>query len=363
MSKIAEPQPTYSTDAIVERIFNAALETMDLLAVYVGDRLGLYTALAAAPPMTPAELAGATGTAERYAREWLEQQATTGFLAAHESSEGRRFSLPAEHAEALVRPTSLAHMAPLARFLVAAANRAPDLLDAFRTGEGLPWDAYGADAREAQSDFNRPLFHHQFVGEHLSAVPGLAASLARSGARVAEIGFGGGWAAISIAQAFPDIRVDGFDLDAASVDLARANAEAEGVSHRVTFHHRDAGDGALDGQYDLVFAFECVHDMSNPVASLATMRRLAAPGGTVLVVDERVGERFGENIGDPIERLMYGFSLFVCLPNGLADSPSAATGTVMRPSTLERYAVEAGFRGIDILPVEHDMFRYYRMLT
>ena len=362
MSQVLETQPAYSTDAIAERLFNAAIEAMDLLSVYVGDRAGLYTSLAGSAPVTPAELAARTGTSERYVREWLEQQATTGILALHQSEDGHRYSLPVEHAEALVHPTSLAHIAPLARFLVAAAHRTTDLLDAFRTGAGVPWDAYGADAREAQSDFNRPLFHHQFVGEHLSAVPGLAASVGRPGARVAEIGFGGGWAAISIAQAFPGVHVDGFDLDAASVDLARANAEAEGVSDRVTFHHRDAGDSDLDGQYDLVFAFECVHDMSNPVAALGTMKRLVAPGGTVLVVDERVGHTLGENIGDPIERLMYGFSLFVCLPNGLADSPSAATGTVMRPSTLERYAVEAGFRGIDILPVEHDMFRYYRLM-
>ncbi len=363
MSAVAESRPTFSTDAIVERLFNAAIEAMDLLSVYVGDRAGLYSSLAGAGRVTPAELAARTGTAERYTREWLEQQATTGILDLHESADGHRFSLPDEHAEALVNPTSLAHIAPLARFLVAAANRAPDLLAAFRTGDGLPWDAYGADAREAQADFNRPLFHHQFAGEHLAAIPGLSERLSMPAARVAEIGFGGGWAAISIAKAFPGVRVDGFDLDAASVDLARANGEAEGVSDRLSFHHRDAGDGALDGRYDLVFAFECVHDMSNPVAVLATMKRLAAPGGTVLVVDERVGERFGESVGDSVERLMYGFSLFVCLPNGLADSPSAATGTVMRPSTLEGYAVEAGFQGIDILPVEHDLFRFYSLRT
>lgn len=361
MSQITESPPAYSTDAIADRLFNAAIEAMDILSVYVGDRAGLYKSLAGAGPVTPAELAARTGTSERYVREWLEQQATTGIIAVQPSEDGHRYSLPDEHAEALVRPTSLAHITPLARFLVAAAHRTPELLRAFRTGDGVPWDAYGADAREAQSDFNRPLFHHQFVGEHLASIPGLTASLERPGARVAEIGFGGGWAAISIARAFSGVHVDGFDLDEASVHLARANADAEGVSDRVTFHHRDAGDSALDGQYDLVFAFECVHDMSNPVAALATMKRLVAPGGTVLVVDERVAETLGENIGDPIERLMYGFSLFVCLPNGLADSPSAGTGTVMRPPTLERYALEAGFHGVDILPIEHGMFRYYRL--
>ena len=361
MTEIAESPAAYTTDALVERLFNAAIETVDLAAVYIGDRAGFYTALKEGGPATAAQLAERTGTVERYVREWLEQQGTSGILAFDSAPGGEPvFSLPAEHAEALTDPSSLASIAPIARAVVSCFVQIPAVMNAFRKGGGVPWSAYG-EMREAQADFNRPLFEHQFVNDHLAAVPGLMERLSAPGARVAEIGFGGGWASISLAKALPGLSVDGFDNDAASVELATQNAAAEGVEERATFHNRDAGDRGLAGNYDLVFAFECIHDMSNPVQALESMRRLVSPGGTVLVVDERVGERFGEGIGDPVERLMYGFSILCCLPNGMADEPSAATGTVMRPATLERYAREAGFQGVDVLPIEHDLFRFYRL--
>jgi SAM-dependent methyltransferase len=236
-------------------------------------------------------------------------------------------------------------------------------VEAFKSGKGVPWSAYGQDMREAQSDFNRPLFENQFVDEHLADIPGLIGRLEAPAARVAEIGFGGGWASIAVAKAFPNAIVDGFDNDEASVDLATQNAADAGVGRRVAFHARDAGDSELAGRYDLVFAFECVHDMSNPVEALASMKRLVAPGGTVLVVDERVAENFGDAIGDPIERIMYGWSTLCCLTNGLADSPSAGTGTVLRRSTLEDYARQADFSAVDELPIEHDLFRYYELVA
>nr|MDQ3352553.1 class I SAM-dependent methyltransferase [Actinomycetota bacterium] len=147
------------------------------------------------------------------------------------------------------------------------------------------------------------------------------------------------------------------------IDTARANAEASGVSDRVTFHTVDAGaaDGlGADGGYDVVIALECIHDLSDPVGVLGTMRRLAGDKGVVLVMDEAVGHEFtGED--DVVERLMYGFSLVCCLPDGRSHTPSVATGTVMRPATLERYAVEAGFSGVDELPIDADLFRFYQL--
>jgi 2-polyprenyl-3-methyl-5-hydroxy-6-metoxy-1,4-benzoquinol methylase len=204
----------------------------------------------------------------------------------------------------------------------------------------------------------------------LPAIPGLDAHLRRtSGARprVADIACGGGWSSIAIALAYPAVEVDGYDLDAPSIALARDNAAARGVADRVRFHVADAADAAdaapdasPDGPYDLVLICEALHDLSDPVGALRTMRRLVAPGGTVLVVDERVAETFTAP-GDDLERLMYGFSVLCCLPNGLAEQPSAATGTVMRPDTLRRYAAAAGFDAVEILPIEHDLFRLYRL--
>ena len=168
------------------------------------------------------------------------------------------------------------------------------------------------------------------------------------------------WSTIGIARAYPQARVDGYDIDEPSVEQARRNAEESGVADRIRFTTVDAAAAEEQGSYDLVTAFECVHDLADPVGVLGAMRRMGRPGGTVLGVDEKVAERFTAP-GDVIERLIYGYSVTCCLPDGLSVRPSAGTGAVMRPATLERYAREAGFAGVDILPVEHDFFRFYRL--
>ncbi|HEY7034189.1 MAG TPA: methyltransferase domain-containing protein [Thermomicrobiales bacterium] len=351
-------------EALVERLFGATLATMDLFSVYLGDRLGYYQALAAGGPATSTDLAARTGTHERYAREWLEQQAVTGFLEA-ENPEAetalRRFRLPAGHAEPLTDPDSLMTMTPLARALAACVAVLPQLLDAFRTGGGVPFADYGVDMHEGQAGSTRPLFLHLLTQQWLPAMPDVHDLLqTKPDARVADVGMGLGWSSIAIARAYPNVRVDGFDLDTASVRAARANAEAAGVADRVTFQIRDAGDPDLAGRYDLAFAFECIHDMANPVATLRAMRRLVGDGGTILIADERVADRFTAP-GDDVERLMYGFSILHCLPVGMVDQPSVGTGTVIRQSTMRAYAEAAGCRAVEVLPIEHDFFRFYRL--
>jgi 2-polyprenyl-3-methyl-5-hydroxy-6-metoxy-1,4-benzoquinol methylase len=165
-----------------------------------------------------------------------------------------------------------------------------------------------------------------------------------------------------MAQSYPRVFVDGFDLDDASVDLALGNAKAAGLADRVKFHVRDAGDPELAGLYDLVTAFECLHDMSQPVRALKAMRHLAGDRGAVLVVDERVGDAFTAS-GNDVEWMMYGWSILHCLPVGKADAPSTETGTVLRPDALRRYAQEAGFRRMEILAIDNLFFRFYRLHT
>jgi 2-polyprenyl-3-methyl-5-hydroxy-6-metoxy-1,4-benzoquinol methylase len=154
--------------------------------------------------------------------------------------------------------------------------------------------------------------------------------------------------------------VDGFDLDEPSIERAQENAKRNKLSDRVNFQVRDAGDPSLAGQYDLVTAFEAVHDMSNPVAALRTMRRLAKDDGVVLIVDERVGDVFTAQ-GNDVEWMMYGWSILHCLPVGRVDHNAAGTGTVMRADTLKKYATEAGFSNVEVLPIEHFFFRFYRL--
>jgi 2-polyprenyl-3-methyl-5-hydroxy-6-metoxy-1,4-benzoquinol methylase len=252
-------------------------------------------------------------------------------------------------------------MLPLAQLGVGIIRVMPALLAAFRTGGGVSWAEFGSDVREAQAAQNRPAFLKLLGQEWLPAVPDLHARLqADPPARVADVACGGGWSAIGIARAYPKARVDGLDLDAPSIALAQANVAQAGLADRVTLMVRDAADPALAGRYDLVTIFEALHDMSQPVEVLRACRRLLAPGGSVLVVDERVADTFVAP-GDQVERLMYGFSILCCLPSGMADQPSAATGTVMRADTLRRYAGDAGFKTTEVLPIANDFFRFYRL--
>jgi SAM-dependent methyltransferase len=156
-------------------------------------------------------------------------------------------------------------------------------------------------------------------------------------------------------------RVEGVDIDVPSIELARRNAASARLGDRVGFRVGDAA-GLPEGHYDAVFAFECIHDMARPVDSLAAARRRIRPGGQVIVMDEAVADAFHPH-GDDTERLMYGFSLLICLPDGLSEQPSAGTGTVMRPDTLRRYALEAGFEDIEVLPVtDFGFWRFYRLV-
>ena len=358
--------PEQRRDALVERFFGSCIGFMEILSIYVGDRLGFYRTLVDDGGATASQLADATGTNERYAREWLEQQAVAGILVVEDADaqpENRRYRLPEGHDEVLLERDSLYYAAPFAQQMVSITRPLPAVLEAFRTGGGVPYPDYGEDMREGIAYGNRPMLVNLMGTEWLPAVPDVHERLqADPPARVADIGCGTGWSSISIARAYPKVRVDGFDLDEDSIAEAKANAEAEGLTDRVTFQVRDAADPELSGRYDLAIAIECIHDMSRPVEALRAMRSMVGNHGAVLVVDERVGEDFTAP-SDEIERLMYGFSIVHCLPVGMAEQPSAGTGTVMRPATLRRYGTEAGFSGMEILPIENELWRFYRLVS
>jgi 2-polyprenyl-3-methyl-5-hydroxy-6-metoxy-1,4-benzoquinol methylase len=361
-ARTSAPDDDARRDALSGRLFEAMLGAMDLFSVQLGLDLGLYTALREHGPASPAELAARAGIDPRYAREWLEQQAVTGLLDVAleaDDADARRYALPPGHAAVLLEPEDLSTMAPLPLAVMGFAEAWPRLLAAYRTGGGIDWNDYPRMS-VVQEATNRPLFRH-LLGQHwLPAMPDVDARLRQPGARVADVACGGGWSTMAMARAYPDAEVHGLDLDAEAITRARENARAEGLDERARFHAVDAGDHGLDGTFDLVTIFEAVHDMARPVEVLEAARRLLAPGGTVLVMDENVAERFTAP-GDEIERYMYGYSIFVCLTNGLADPPSVGTGTVMRPETLRRYAADAGFSSTTILPIEHEAFRFYRL--
>jgi len=355
------PTPTVDrSDALAERLFGATIGALELYSIYLGSELGLYRELAAAPATVP-QLAERAGIAERYAREWLEQQAVAGLLdvddggaPAHE----RRYALAADHARVLCEPSDAAHVAPFAHLIAGIGGAIGQVADAYRTGDGVPYAAYGRAFRHGQGHINRPAFEQELPADWLDALPDLRGRLAQPGARVADIGCGQGFSAIAVARAFPHAQVDGFDADGASVEDARRFAAEAGVG--ATFRAGDATAVAEHGPYDLVLVLETLHDLPHPVQALQAIRASLAPGGAALVVDERVADTFTAP-GDEVERMMYGWSVTHCLPTQLVDQPSAATGTVMRADTLREYATQAGFARISILGVENDFFRLYRL--
>jgi SAM-dependent methyltransferase len=226
----------------------------------------------------------------------------------------------------------------------------------------VPWSAYGSDMIESQGDLNRPWIRQRLATEYLPSITDVHARLlADPPARVADVACGVGWASMAIARAYPNARIDGYDPDPSSIDIARTLAVQGGIADRVRFHARDAVAMADAGPYDLAIVVEAIHDMSHPVDVLRAIHQGLAPRGTLIVADERVADEFHAP-GDAIERLMYGFSVLVCLPAAMDDEASAATGTVMRPDTFRGYATEAGFREVEVLDhIEHDTLRFYRV--
>src|SRR5262245_33861026 len=334
----------------------------EVLTVYLGDTLGLYRALNEGAK-TPGELAAATGIYERYAREWLEQQAAAGILTVEDVSAGpdeRCYALPAGHAEPLLDPESAHSIAPFLKSFVAISGAMPQLVEAFRSGGPVAWGAYGRDMIEAQGDFNRPWLLGSFGSEYLPSIPDLHERLSGHGAKVADVACGVGWASISLAKAYPNVTVDGFDLDEPSIDLAKANAAEAGVNDRVSFRTGDGAELGFEEVYDLATVIESIHDMSQPVAVMSSIRRMLKPGGTLIVADERTEDAFGAPASET-ERMFYAYSVLCCLPSAMDDETSAGTGTVMRRSTFETYAREAGFDGVEVLPIEHDFLRFYRL--
>jgi len=346
--------------AFVERLFGAALDTIDIVTVYIGDRLGLYRTLAERGSLTSGQLAEAAGMHARYAQEWCEQQAVVGIL---EVDDAGRFTLPAEHAVALTDPDSPFSVAPVARFVASCTKVMPELLQAYRNGGGVEWSAFGDDGIEAQGDFNRPWLRTALTGEYLPSIPDVHEKLS-AGARVADVACGVGWAGVTIARDYNNSRVVGLDPDESSIALARRNAAEDGVSDRTTFEVHDATKPLPGGPFDLVLVVEAVHDMAQPVEVLARIRESLAPGGAVIIADERTADSFIGFSEDPMERLFYGASLLCCLPAGMAESPSVATGTVMRASTFTDYATQAGFSRVEVLDqIEHPMLRFYRLFV
>ena len=342
-------------------LFMACLATMELANVELGVRLGLYEILAGAGPMTASELSAAAEIDERYGREWLEQQAAAGVIEVDDAAKppsDRRFTLPNAHAHVLIDDDSEACMKPCSAVVPWVGKALDIMVEEFRSGTGAAFGLF--DLHDLQAAFTRPVFANHLTQNWLPALPELQAKLMGTDrVRIAEVGCGEGLAAITIAKAYPNARIDGYDLDEASIAAACTAAAAAGVQDQVHFEVRDAGDSMLSGDYDLVLAIEMLHDVPDPVGILRAMKRLAGVNGTVLVVDERTAEAF-EVPTSEMERFFYSFSTLHCLAVSMQDG-GVGTGTVIRAETVRNYAMAAGFASVDVLDVDHPQFRLYRL--
>lgn len=359
-----QPSRDEATALLAARLLEASVGALDMFAIHLGRQLGLYRSLAEDGPATPDLLASRTGIAPRYAREWLEQQAVSGFLTVDDPSlpEGaRRYALPEAYVPVLLDELHPAHVGPMAEMLVGTACAVPAVLDAYKSGGGVPFECYGADFRHGQGAVNRKVFAHELTGVWLPAMPDLHARLGGNPpARIADLGCGVGWSTIALARAYPHASVTGYDLDAASIAEASAHAADAGVT--VSFARKDAAALAADGPFDAIVIVQALHDMSRPGDVLAELRRALAPDGSLVVAEPRVAERFTAP-GDVVERLFYGFSIVHCLPAALADAPSHPTGTVIREGIVRDLALGAGFASCEVIPVESLLFRLYRLRT
>jgi SAM-dependent methyltransferase len=310
---------------------------MSAVLVVIGDKLGLYKAMAGAGPMTSDELARATGTHERYVREWLSAQAAGGYIT-YDADTGR-FTLPAEQAFALATEDSPTFVPGFFHIMEAGAKAEERMTDNFRTGKGLPWGEHAHCLFEGTERFFRPGYVANLTSSWLPALDGVVGKLGR-GAKVADVGCGLGASTILMAQAFPTSRFFGFDNHAASIEMARSRARKAGVADRVEFAVASSTSYVGNG-YDLVAHFDCLHDMGDPMAAARYVRQALAPDGTWMMVEPRAGDRLEENL-HPLGRVFYAASTLFCVPNSMAGE-GVALGAQAGESRLRKVALEGGF--------------------
>jgi SAM-dependent methyltransferase len=330
-----------TAEADIEQFVHKALgdvgSALTASLVVIGDKLGLYRALAEGGPATPAELARRTQTSERYVREWLSGQAAAGYVSYDPTS--RRFALPPAHAACLTDDSSPACVLGAFQAMTAAMRAEPRIADGFRTGKGVGWHEHDPDLFVGVERFFRPGYNAHLVNEWIPALDDVQAKLER-GARVADVGCGLGASTIILAKAFPRSTFVGFDYHEPSIERARERARAAGVAERTRFEVASAK--SYPGTYDLVAFFDCLHDMGDPVGAARHVRKSLAPDGTWLLVEPFANDDVEANL-NPVGRLFYSVSTLVCTPASLSQEVGLALGAQAGERRLRGVLTEAGF--------------------
>ncbi len=339
MTTIEQP-PAVDMEKLMGFVFQAVGEvgaTLNTALVVMGDRLGLYKAMAGAGPLTPAELAQRTGTAERYIREWLNAQAAGAYVE-YDPDTGR-YTLPPEHAAALADEASPAYLPGFFQSALGALAGSPKITEAARTGAGVGWHEHSQDVFDGAGRFFGTNYSAHLVAEWLPSLDGVAGKLQR-GATVADVGCGQGVSTILMAQAFPASTFTGSDYHEGSINIARQQAEKAGVSDRVTFEVAPASAYSGSG-YDLVTMFDCLHDMGDPVGAARHVRQSLAADGTWMIVEPIAGDRVEDNL-NPLGRAFYGFSTLLCTPASLSQEVGLALGAQAGEARIRDVITTAG---------------------
>jgi SAM-dependent methyltransferase len=308
------------------------------LLLHIGDRLGLYKAMAGAGPLTPEELAGRTGTAPRYVREWLGNQAAGGYVT-YRPQDGT-FELPAEHAAVLADEDSPVFFGGAFEAIASCYSDHDAMANAFVTGAGVGWGEHDERLFSGVRRLFRPSYAAYLTTQWIPALDGVEEKL-RAGASVADVGCGLGASTIVMASAYPHSTFVGYDFHEPSIETARKAAADAGVNRRVRFETAGAAQFPGTG-FDLVCMFDCLHDMGDPAGAARYIRQALASDGTLLLVEPFAGDALEENL-TPVGRVYYGFSTVICTPASLAQPAGAGLGAQAGEARLTELLTSAGF--------------------
>lgn len=322
---------------VVEKAISDLAAGYGGVMVALGDKLGLYRAMAGQGPLSSTEVAKLAGCAERYVREWLNSQAAAGYVVYHPSSE--TYELTPEQAMVLANEDSPLFLPPAWEVPASMWFDEEKTIEAFRTGRGIGWDEHNPRLYRGVAAFYRNAYQGQLVSDWLPALENGTEKL-NAGAKIADVGCGHGHSTIIMAEAFPGSRFWGFDIHPESIEAARANAKKRGVGDRVTFEVADAKNYPAQG-FDLICFFDCLHDMGDPVGAARHAREALSPNGSIMLVEPYANDRVEDNLNS-IGRLYYSASTTLCCAHSLAEE-GMALGAQAGEKKLTKVLKEAGF--------------------
>lgn len=324
--------------------------------VLVGDRTGLFKAMAGAGALKSDAIAAKTGIHLRYVEEWLGAMVCNGYVEHEPASDS--FMLPDEHALFFTNSSSEYYLGGLFAGLPSLMAAVPRVIDAFEKGGGISFAEFGAAMPVALEQMNRPVYESRLTRTWMPALPQVVAKLEQGGCAI-DIGCGTGIVPITLAKAYPKAQIEGLDLDARSIEIARGYAKDAGLAHRIRFTQGTAQSISAQPGYDFISTFDVIHDLPDPLAVLERIRECLAPGGTYLMVEPRMDHRL-ENNKTPFGKLLYGVSCLHCVPQSLAQG-GPGLGACWGPERARSLAENAGFSKFELLPIRLPALAFYEL--